>query len=204
MTVLQARLILLAFVGVSAAITYNALFRQAGPHPAPYAKETVQPQSKPRSQSVRASAPALSSPAADTVRAVQRELAQRGYEPGPVDGVAGAQTRAAIMAYQHDKGLPVTGAASGALLEHVVLGQSAARLDEAVPEETTRLIKAVQQTLAELGYGPGPVDGIMGAATRRAIENFERERGLPVTGRISGRLVGEMVRITGASLDRVP
>lgn len=59
---------------------------------------------------------------------IQRELKARGYDPGPVDGVAGKRTRAAIRKYQAASGLPVDGQPSPALLNHLkfVGGQVAA------------------------------------------------------------------------------
>jgi hypothetical protein len=40
---------------------------------------------------------------------VQEALRRRGYYRGVVDGVIGPGSRAAIRAYQHDRGLAVTG-----------------------------------------------------------------------------------------------
>ena len=53
----------------------------------------------------------------ETIRAIQRELRQRGYGAWSSDGVMRPVTRAAIMAYEHDQGLPLTGEASEALLK---------------------------------------------------------------------------------------
>ncbi len=47
---------------------------------------------------------------------VQQDLAQQGYYTGPVDGIVGPMTRAAIRAYQRDNGLPVTGAINNNLM----------------------------------------------------------------------------------------
>ena len=44
-----------------------------------------------------------------TVAAVQERLARQGYYRGEIDGVLGAQTRRAIVRYQRDHGLRVTG-----------------------------------------------------------------------------------------------
>jgi hypothetical protein len=52
---------------------------------------------------------------------VQRELAREGYNPGPIDGVPGGQTRSAIAAFQHDNGLPATGRIDSALLDELNL-----------------------------------------------------------------------------------
>ena len=51
--------------------------------------------------------------------ALQERLAQRGYAPGPVDGIVGAGTRRALRAWQRDEGLPADGYASAAVLERL-------------------------------------------------------------------------------------
>lgn len=218
MGALQARLVCLALMGITAAVSYNALYLQNGRHPAPFAtdantssrqKRTIThtvPRKRARAATERATAPKPTS--RDTVRAIQRELATRNYDPGPVDGVAGILTRAAIMAYQHDHGLTATGEASEAMLQRIVLGRAGSTGEPAAggatPGETVALVKGVQQILAKLGYAPGPVDGIAGGSTRKAIEAFERERALPVTGRISGKLLREVTRVTGTKLSDLP
>lgn len=45
-------------------------------------------------------------------------------------------------------------------------------------------VRAAQQRLAELGYWPGSVDGIMGPRTRSAIKAFQEQQRLPETGRL--------------------
>lgn len=52
----------------------------------------------------------------DDKRALQSALAARGYDPGPVDGVVGSRTRAALRAWQKAEGLPADGFATVALL----------------------------------------------------------------------------------------
>jgi len=52
---------------------------------------------------------------------VQRELARDGYYRGPIDGVIGPGTQAAIEAYQRDNGLRVTGTINGRLLDSMDL-----------------------------------------------------------------------------------
>jgi len=46
----------------------------------------------------------------------------------------------------------------------------------------------VQRILAELGYDPGPADGVMGPRTRAAIRAFQTTVGLPADGRLSNSL----------------
>ena len=49
-------------------------------------------------------------------RAVQEVLLARGFDPGPIDGDIGPQTREAIRIYQGQSGLAVDGEVSRALL----------------------------------------------------------------------------------------
>lgn len=42
--------------------------------------------------------------------------------------------------------------------------------------------RQVQKALKRAGYNPGPIDGMMGQNTQRAIERFQKARGLKVTG----------------------
>ncbi|MEM6847152.1 MAG: peptidoglycan-binding protein [Pseudomonadota bacterium] len=49
--------------------------------------------------------------------------------------------------------------------------------------EYSPLIQSVQERLRASGHFVGEADGVMSADTRGAIESFEREAGLPVTGR---------------------
>ena len=47
------------------------------------------------------------------IKKVQETLRDKGYDPGPIDGVMGSQTRAAIRQYQTAENLPVTGHLDG-------------------------------------------------------------------------------------------
>ena len=58
-------------------------------------------------------------------------------------------------------------------------------------------ILAVQRVLSNYGYGQIKPSGMLDDATSQAIEKFERERKLPVTGRVSDRLVSELAAMTG-------
>ncbi len=50
---------------------------------------------------------------------IQRELKARGFDPGPIDGVAGRRTHDAIRRYQRSVGLAVDGQPSPDLLNHL-------------------------------------------------------------------------------------
>ncbi|MFC6788630.1 peptidoglycan-binding protein [Methylobacterium komagatae] len=62
--------------------------------------------------------------------------------------------------------------------------KAAAKVD--APAQDTAVTRA-QRALTKLGYGPIKADGAMGPATKAAIEKFERDRKLPVTGEATGK-----------------
>lgn len=57
---------------------------------------------------------------------------------------------------------------------------------EAPAQSASRDIEAVQRRLVELGYDSGAADGLFGPRTRAAFQAFQRDRGLPATGRPAG------------------
>lgn len=139
----------------------------------------------------------------DLTRAIQRELKAKGYEAGAVDGVPGLVTRGAIMAYEVDSGLPLTGEPRPALLEHLVLGSGGQRGDEArTPPgpEAEAVIRAVQRAFRQLGYLTTLPDGRLNDQTRRAIRKFEIDRKLDETGRISGELLSKLAGLASEAL----
>jgi len=62
-------------------------------------------------------------------------------------------------------------------------------------------VAAVQRVLSEFGYGQIKPTGILDGATSTAIEKFEREHKMAVTGLLSDRLVGELASMSGRPLD---
>lgn len=61
------------------------------------------------------------------------------------------------------------------------------------PESEQRLsrsqVEKIQELLAARGYDPGPVDGVFGSQTRRAIKEFQRTAKLPADGYPSPELL---------------
>ncbi|WP_420346881.1 peptidoglycan-binding domain-containing protein [Pelagibius sp.] len=123
------------------------------------------------------------------VRGIQRELLAHGYPAGPVDGIMGRETRAAIRAYQGDAGLTVDGTASRALLDHLKFAlPKVNRFGE--PVVGTAL--SVQRELAGRGYYLGPHDGLAGPATYRALDRFQTDAGLLLDTTIDSRLLQDI------------
>ena len=132
-------------------------------------------------------------------RAIQRQLESLEYGVGSDDGVANLVTRAAIMAYESDHGLALTGEPTEFLLRTIVLGtansQTAPAASLRIGPHAEQVIRTTQQSLVGLGYGPIKVDGFPGEATIKAIRRFEREQGLPESGRISGQMVARLAKL---------
>lgn len=61
-------------------------------------------------------------------------------------------------------------------------------------------IRAAQEALVALGYGPLQADGMIGPGTRTAIKAFERSSGLAVTGELTAATVDALEAAAGVSL----
>jgi peptidoglycan hydrolase-like protein with peptidoglycan-binding domain len=66
---------------------------------------------------------------------------------------------------------------------------------------SSQRVVAVQRALTDYGYGQIKATGTVGADTQAAIQKFERERKLPLTGQMSERLVRELGLATGRSFE---
>jgi peptidoglycan hydrolase-like protein with peptidoglycan-binding domain len=149
--------------------------------------------------------PAPAAASIDTIRAVQRELRQRGYGALGSDGSMRPATRAAIMAFEYDHGLPLTGQPSEALLRRILFGGAVAAEPAAGKvrsADAQEMVRSVQQSLAALGYQPGPADGQLAADTIRAIREFEIDKGLVPKGRISAELLAQLAGPTAPKKPR--
>ena len=65
----------------------------------------------------------------------------------------------------------------------------------------SKRVMAIQRALSDFGYGQIKPSGQFDPATKAAIEKFERDRKLPVTGQISDRLVRDLAATTGRPLE---
>jgi peptidoglycan hydrolase-like protein with peptidoglycan-binding domain len=138
------------------------------------------------------------------VKAIQRELSDRGYAVGEENGVLGLQSRTAIVAYEFDEQMPLTGEASETVLKSLIFGRAAGKGGPGPVERferRRRLVTEVQEALAAMHYRSGPADGRFDAETREAIRKFESDRRLQAAGRLTERVLLELVIVTGRPLD---
>lgn len=141
----------------------------------------------------------------EMVVSVQRELAQRGYYDGALDGLPGPRTEQAIKEFEQNNGLRVTGEPSEPLLNQIRKARHRSEVTGSIPREEEQRqstqVLGVQRALARLGYGPLKLSGVQDPATRAAIERFERDWGFPVSGEITSKLQGELSRMLEASVN---
>jgi hypothetical protein len=64
------------------------------------------------------------------------------------------------------------------------------------PKGYRPMVAETERRLAELGYDPGPVDGILTWKTREALRAYQTDSALPVNGRMTRRSVENMRRDT--------
>ena len=118
------------------------------------------------------------------VRVVQRSLRKLGFEPGPVDGLYGPRTEAAVVRFQSVAKVGIDGVV-GPQTRHALTRAKHEPLRRgagfAVPDGSPR-VRALQVGLARHGLRPGPVDGLFGPRTQAAVERLQRSRGVPVSG----------------------
>ena len=145
-----------------------------------------------------ASLAAAASPTRAFVALVQDKLLRSGHDPGPVDGMIGSASRAAIRAFQAARQIPITGEISEELLRELDTASLERTAPPPTPESsvaaapTRALVARVQVELGRMGYDPGPVDGMMGPKTRAAIRAFQTAKDSPVTGEVSDELLREL------------
>jgi hypothetical protein len=203
---------LIAFSAVSAIIA-NAIFLQKGHHPSPmFGSSTVvafpaptptaNPLPKPRPSDV-------------TLTAADTRLDSRVIDARPINPAS--EPKPSVVAKPADKLADPRGGDPMANLVKATAAPSTTtssvqRPPASIPHAgktdplgdlitNTRRVAAVQRALTEYGYGQLKPTGNVGSDTSAAIQRFERERKLPVTGQMSTRLVQELGSVTGRAIN---
>src|SRR5215475_11066800 len=186
---------LLALTAVGA-IVANALFLQRGPHPAPMFGSVVHIPSAgsstanlllPRPRPVAADAVPAEPRLAETKPSELRLSDIKANDSKPVDPLGNLVKST------------TTGSVQSGTVAAAPSSSSLRPPAPVPPVQVTgsRRVAAVQRVLTEYGYGQLRATGTIGSDTQAAIQKFERERKLPVTGQVSDRLVRELAAMIG-------
>jgi hypothetical protein len=207
----------LAFAAVGAIIA-NALFLQAGRHPSPMFGSVIampaaalapagplpRPRpveadasfSEPRFSEPRLAEPRLAEPRLAEPRLAEPKAAEKPAEPKLADPLTNL-VKATSAAPVASSAAPV--AHSNVLRPPAPIPASSR--NETLANAGSRRVAAVQRALTEYGYGQLKPTGTVGSDTQAAIQKFERERKIPVTGQLSDRLVRELTAMIGHPID---
>lgn len=173
----------LAFAILSA-IMVNALFLQAGRHPAPmFGSVVMLPEASPANPIPRPR------PVEASVRPEVAPPESKPAEPRAADPLTNLvkATSEAPVATSNVSRPPA--------------GIPAAPHSEASVHSESRRVAAVQRVLTEYGYGQLKPTGAVNADTLAAIQRFERQHRIPLSGQISERLLRELSAMAGRPID---
>ncbi|KFB10667.1 peptidoglycan-binding domain-containing protein [Nitratireductor basaltis] len=227
-----------AFIVSLAFVSANAMWYQPQSHPKPMISTRQAPTVLPRQAPLppEPTRPQASAPEAapqevaesmgdENVFAVQKVLAALGVYEGPVDGMNGPQTRAAVEKYKRVVGLSPDGQIDAALLRQLGLAeaprqvaasprprpkpaprsqvvQASASIDDDAAELHTAsvpadqdIIRKVQAGLRSFGNDGIEIDGVMGERTRTAIREFQSLFGLSETGEVDAEFIAKMKEV---------
>ena len=130
---------------------------------------------------------------ADTI-ILQSQLRTAGFDPGPVDGIAGTKTKSLVgmlhsscvmanefhglldqpgHAVNFEKRIGAPAETSKPLTASVPARNETFKQTTATRGESQDEIRILQLRLRDAGFDPGPFDGVMGAQTRSALAQYE-------------------------------
>jgi peptidoglycan hydrolase-like protein with peptidoglycan-binding domain len=107
---------------------------------------------------------------------LQRVMTRLGYYGGPIDGVYGSATTAAVTAMQKALGVTADG----------VYGPATAAALKGKAKDT---VVQIQTELTTYGYYSGPIDGHYGPATTDAVKQLQTDLGVTADGLVGSETV---------------
>jgi peptidoglycan hydrolase-like protein with peptidoglycan-binding domain len=169
----------------------------------------------------------------DEIRDLQGKLKAAGFNPGPIDGTLGSQTRGAVRKYAETRAFPNADVTRELLarLQAKALAPVPSQPGSAppVPQQVDKSgsprepsvsqilstaqisstpltrdeIRDLQSKLKATGYNPGAIDGAMGRQTRSAVREYAEDRALP-TADATGELLSGLKVEAPASVSSSP
>ncbi len=143
-----------------------------------------------------------------TVKTMQTKLINWGYLSGTADGVFGAKTKAAVVAFQRANGLPADGVVGTRTAQAMGISLTSSNTTSSNTSSGAALkqgssgatVKTLQNKLISLGYLKGTADGVFGAKTKTAVIAFQRAKGLPADGVVGAKTAQALgITLSGSS-----
>lgn len=179
------------------AIIVNAVFLQAGRHPSPLFGAMLPVANRPSPPpAVQRAAPVPSAP--QQVAASPQPAASPMPRPRPAEAEIRPGDPLGNLVRATSTPAPVNSAPRPPAAIPVAPAKGEPVANATV---SSQRVAAVQRALTDYGYGQLKATGTVGADTQAAIQKFERERKLPLTGQMSERLVRELGLATGRSFE---
>lgn len=123
----------------------------------------------------------------EDIKNIQIGLKKLGYAIRSVDSIAGDETRSVIERFQRDFELPIDGEASLKLLAQLSFLNSSKE-----PGTIIGNVIEIQELLIKKDLLKTKVDGVPGAATRKAISEYQLNQGLTVDGELTKGLLEKL------------
>src|SRR5262245_59837744 len=128
------------------------------------------------------------SPKSEETRLIQVRLNDTGFDPGAIDGVLGAKTKAAFLRFEAgctmlnnlpptlDKELQIADRRKFVPSEEKSYPVAAKMMGVESDRMTlsSEKIRQKQVRLRDAGFDPGPIDGILGPKTKVAIQRYQK------------------------------
>lgn len=158
----------------------------------------------------------------DAVKQLQARLIELNYLSGKPDGIFGTSTAEAVYYFQKQNGLVRDSIAGESTLKKLfstsaipnnVSSSATAKPTTPPATITTALmrlgdkndsVKAMQQTLINLGYLQGTADGIFGNLTFRAVKEFQKANALYADGVAGSKTIAALNKVNANSPDSAP
>lgn len=180
----------LEVTGTFNASTRAALFGQSSAAVA--AKANAKPQNRPTAAVTQQSPqPLQRGDSGNRVVVLQRRLQDLGYYDGGINGRFNNLTEAAVLRFQQDKGLAVTGVVNAQTVEQI----NNSRAEPVEPQDFNNpiqlglqrgssgsAVRELQQRLQAFNTFDGEIDGAFGPRTEAALVRFQQANGLAPTG----------------------
>jgi peptidoglycan hydrolase-like protein with peptidoglycan-binding domain len=124
-------------------------------------------------------------------RQLQQALRDRGFDPGPVDGISGPRTREAVMEWQRQNNMAATGRADQQMLSSLGVTAGGARSAQGGSgrsmNERDRAYMGGGTTGTDQNRGTGASSGTMGSGSGGAGINDQRPTSRPNPPAMDGR-----------------